>query len=671
MTLLHYSPPVTTKIFSAENDLIEEYAIEHRVIVPFLKIPPIVKWAFIIAEDRDFYEHSGISFYSLLRAIVENTAKKSWNKKPAGGSTITQQIAKNLLVGNERSLARKCHEAIMAFRIESSIAKDKILEIYLNQLYLGKGCYGIAEACEYYFGKKIEDIEPHEAACLASIPSAPSIYINSQNSSKILMKRNSILYQMRTLGYLSDKQLMDSIRKPINIKFRKNKVSSPYFSDEVFKICSQVVPREVFSRCGFLITTTMNKKLQFCATKALENGIIDFTKKKPWNGTICNIKAELKFLKSILTNFNTHMPTILNKITHCVVINNLDSELICKNAYNQIIKVTKSKNFYSDANLQVGDIVLCRTIGDDSYELFQMPEVTGGIVVMDAFNGDILAISGGFSFDINCFNCVTQAQRQPGSTIKPFIYAAAIENEFDEYDLINDKPVNIKLPTGEIYSPHNYSNKSYGEIYLRDGLIYSRNLATIDLALKLGMNPINSILKAVELTNKNIPISGVLGASETTPLKLLSAFSAIFHDGVMLFPRFITHIEQTGIIKPLGDTTARFLCEERQKSVFSKETADIIKNIMHDIVKYGTASKLQPLEQEFGITIYGKTGTTNDFKDAWFIGALSIKEKTYLVCIFVGHQIPKSLGNHASGSKVALPIFENFVRIFFEKDIYN
>jgi penicillin-binding protein 1A len=663
-TLLHYSPATTTKIYSANGELIEEYAVEHRVVIPFKKIPAIVKRAFILAEDHDFYEHSGISFYSLLRAIVENTVKKSWNKKPAGGSTITQQIAKNLLIGNERTISRKCREAIMAFRIESTISKDKILEIYLNQLYLGKGCYGIVEACDYYFGKKIEDISPHEAAFLASIPSAPSVYVNSQNMSKILIKRNAILYQLRDLGYISDTQLKDLVSQPITIKFRKNKVSSPYFSDEIFKIFSKIVPREVFLRSGFSITTTMDKKIQYCATKALEDGLINFTKTKPWRGTIGNIEKEMDFVLDILINLNSHLPSTLNKISHCAVLENRNSTLICKNSKNQTIKIPKSKKYYTDANLQIGDVVLCRLLTDGTYELFQPPKVTGGIAVMDVGNGDILGISGGYSFDISPFNCITQAQRQPGSTIKPFIYAAALQEEMDEYDIINDKPISIILSNGEIYSPHNYSKKSYGETYLRDGLIFSRNLSTVNLARKLGLKPINKMLKDAELVFKNIPISGVLGTIETTPLKLLSACSAFFNDGFMSLPRFMTHIAPN---ENLNHETISFLCGKCGKSIMDKKTASTIKNMLHDVVKYGTASKLLPLEEEFNTNFFGKTGTTNDFKDAWFVGAFCFDKKTYLVCIFVGYHFPKSLGERASGANVALPIFELFVRNFFKE----
>jgi penicillin-binding protein 1A len=624
-----------------------------------------VKGAFIISEDREFYNHSGISFYSLLRAIVENTAKKTWNKKPAGGSTITQQIAKNLLVGNARSITRKFREAIMAFRIESTISKDKIFEIYLNQLYLGKGCYGIVEACNYYFDKRIEDIEPHEAAFLAAIPSAPSVYISPQNYPKILMKRNSILYQMRDMHYISDMQLKKAISTPIKIKLRKNKVSSPYFSDEIFKIFSQIIPREVFLRCGYSITTTMNKRIQYCAAKALEDGLIEFTKTKPWKGVIRNIEKNMNSADKILKDLNAQLPSTINKITACVIYDINDSILMCRDVHGKPIKIEKDQHHYLDASFRVGDVILCRSTGSNTFELYQTPEMTGGIVVMDLSNGDILGMSGGYSFDISSFNCITQAQRQPGSTIKPFIYAAAIEEGMDEYDIIDDKPVSIVLSPGEIYSPHNYSKKSYGRIAMRDGLIYSRNLATVNLALNIGMSPINKLLKTAELANSKIPISGVLGAIETTPLKLLTAFSAFFNAGIMVFPRFILNVEKSSDNKYLDDSTINFLCEERQKSIMSKETAEILNNMLHDVVAYGTANKLFPLEQRYGIKIFGKTGTTNNFKDAWFIGAFTKGGKTYIVCVFVGYHAPRSLGDRASGSRVALPIFANFIHNFF------
>jgi penicillin-binding protein 1A len=544
-TLLEYSPPATAKILSSNGELIEEYAIERRVIVNFEKIPIIVKGAFLIAEDREFYNHPGISIQSLLRAIVENTAKKSWNKKPAGGSTITQQIAKNLLVGNKRSISRKIKEAIMAFRIESTISKNKILEIYLNQLYLGKGCYGIAEAAEYYFGKSLEKILPAEAAFLASIPSAPSVYINSVNSSKLLTKRNSILYQMYEMGYISKNQLKMALATPISIKSGKNKIFSPYFSDEIFKIISQKMSQEEFFRKGYVIKTTMNKKIQEIVTEAFEDGLINFTKTQRWKGTIDNIKNNMEAYKERLEKINKDLPSTINKIMSCLVTDIKKDRIVCQTQNNKIEIKLKNED-YKGVILHVADIILCRFLkNSNEYEIYQTPEVTGGAVVMDTETGNILGMTGGYSFDISPFNCITQAKRQPGSTIKPFVYATALEEGVDEYDIIEDKPVTITLSSGEKYSPHNYNDKCYGQIPIRDGLIYSRNLSTINLALSIGIAPISKLLKEAHLICKKMPVSGVLGSIEVFPINLLAAFSAFVNEGTMVFPRFIEHISQT------------------------------------------------------------------------------------------------------------------------------
>ncbi|MDR0942193.1 MAG: transglycosylase domain-containing protein [Holosporales bacterium] len=651
-TLLEYSPPMTTRIYSSDDELIEEYAVERRVIIPFEKIPMVVKGAFIVAEDKEFYDHSGINVLSLLRAVFENTAKKSWTKKPAGGSTITQQIAKNLLVGATKSFTRKIREAIMAFRIEATIKKDKILEIYLNQLYLGKGCYGVVEACNYYFEKPIEKIEAHEAAFLAAIPSAPSVYISMKDSAKLLMKRNSILYQMYELGYISKAQLKDAVSKPISLKFRKHKIFAPYFSDEIFRIFSQQVSKDSFFRRGYSIKTTMNKQVQYCAEKALEDGLIEFTKSEKWRGILGNVNNDPTIS---LAEINKRLPAINNKITPCVV-RKIDQKFLICETYDKKRIVVKLNEVYKDAQFNVGDVILCRFLDDKkSYEPYQTPDVAGGIVVMDLQDGDTLGMAGGFSFDISSFNCITQAMRQPGSTIKPFVYAAAIENGKDEYDIIEDKSIAILMPDGSKYSPHNYTKKRYGKTYLRDGVIYSRNLSTVNLALEIGLKPISKLLSSAGLVRKKVPISAVLGAVETTPLKMLSAFSAFFNKGVMVFPRFVTEIRRSN--RCLKDD----LCNVKTKRIMSEETAETMKNILHDVVKYGTAKRLLYLEEKYGVNVFGKTGTTNDFKDAWFVGCIVDGEKSYMVCVFVGYSMPKSLGEHCTGSKVALPIFANFV----------
>jgi penicillin-binding protein 1A len=660
--LYEYTPPTTTKIYSSENQLIEEYAIERRVVVPFSAMPLIIKGAFIIAEDRTFYEHSGISIPSLIRAIMENTVKKSWSKKPAGGSTITQQIAKNLLVGNAKNVSRKIREAIMAFRIEAMLSKDRILQIYLNQLYLGKGCYGIAEACDYYFAKSIEQILPHEAAFLAAIPSAPSVYINAENSPKLLLKRNSILHQMYDFGYISMEQLKDAVSQPIHIKLRKHKLSAPYFSDEIFRLFLRHIPKDSFFKGGYSVKTTMSKKIQHCATKALEDGLIEFTKTAQWRGPFDKNKSTMQ-----LQAIRKQLPTTINKILPCIVEAVKKEYLICKTEEEKQIVITLSDTFYKNAKFKVNDVILCRLLeNSNTYELYQPPTVTGGIIVMNPKTGDILGLSGGFSFDVSSFNCMTQAKRQPGSAIKPFVYAAAIEGGKDEFDIIEDKPIVITFKNGTKYVPHNYNNKCYGKTYLRDGLIYSRNLTTINLVLEIGMQPVAKMLQSAGLTGRKMPISAVLGSVETTPLNIMAAFSAFINSGLMVTPRFASDI--TNAFDPAAcDILKDALCKVRSKRIMSENTAEIIKNMLHDTVKYGTAKNLAKLEEQYDVKILGKTGTTNDFKDAWFIGSITDNTQTYIVCVFVGHSTPRSLGKHCYGARVALPIFANFIKNMYLK----
>lgn len=649
-TLLNYAPPTTTRIYSADKTLIEEYATERRIIVKFDKIPNIVKQAFLIAEDKDFYNHSGISIQSLLRALIENTSKKSWGTKPAGGSTITQQVAKNLLVGNKRSLTRKIQEAIMAFRIEASISKDKIFEIYLNHIYLGKGCYGIIEACNYYFYKNIEDITPDEAAFLASLTSAPSVYCNIKDNSKILTKRNAILSQMYESDFITRDQLLKAISKPISITLRKTKFSAPFFSEEVHKICTQYVSDTDFFNGGYSITTTMNSNMQKIATKCLEDGLIEHEKTKTWNGPL-----ESNDLKEIEKN----LPRTLNKIFPVTVLKNInESYYLCKDSHGKNIEIN------SEYELNDGDTILCRECDNKKniYELYQSPDATGAIIVMDADNGDILAMSGGYSFDINSFNCATQAKRQAGSTIKPFVYAAALESGMDEYDEIEDKPITIKLENGTYYSPSNYSKKIYGKMQMRNGLIYSRNLATINLAYLAGLTPISKLLQKLDLAGNNFQISYVLGSYEVTLMQLVSAFSIFLNNGKLLKPNFIKEITQQ--IPISHDLKNRIFKKTELKQIISPETASTIKNMLRDTAKFGTANMLAKTFSDYNIDVGGKTGTTNDFKDAWFIGYITKGSQTLIVGVFVGYKNPRSLGEHASGSKIALPIFFNFLKQF-------
>ena len=647
-TLTKYLPPQTTRIYDKDGKLLEEYASEHRIIVISKKLPALIKGAFIVAEDREFYTHSGLNISCLIRAIIDNTVRKSWANRPTGGSTITQQLAKNLLVGNSRTIARKIREAIMAVRIEATLPKDTILEIYLNQLYLGKGCYGILEACNYYFGKSLEEIEPHEAAFLASIPSAPMVYINKKNSLRLLRKRQKILSQMYEMGYIGYNTFIRYFNKKLQLKNKKEKLYAPYFAEEIFRMATKFISRDDFFRNGYQITTTLDRQTQNKAQKALEDGIIEYTKKAQWCGTIGNITAKNEIN---LSQIDSKLPVMRNKIKSCVVKSVTKRNLICQDAVGKIINVEIPDGRYREHKHKTGDVILCRQLDANTYEIYQPPKITGGIIVMDAHNGDILALVGGYSPDICAFNCMTQAKRQPGSTIKPFVYASALENGQDEYDTVDDKSVTITLKSGEKYTPHNYDGKEHGKTYLRDGLIYSRNLTTVSMALEIGMDNISNTLKSFGLIKHDVPISAVLGSIEICPLQLLRAFSSFFNEGKVISPRFIKQSNLKWLMN-----------SEPPRQVVRKQTAETMKNILHDAVIIGTGNRIAELEEKLDVKLDGKTGTTNNFKDAWFLGAIETKTQTLLVCVFVGYAFPKSLGDHMSGAKVALPIFANFAK---------
>ncbi len=659
LTLLEYTPITTSRIYDSEGDLLEEYSQERRTVLTFDEIPILVKGAFLIAEDKNFYDHGGINLQGFIRAVIENTARKVWNKKPTGGSTITQQVAKNLLVGTERSVRRKIREAIMAFRIENSLEKDKIFEIYLNQLYLGKGCYGVASACEHYFCKNINRATPAEVAFIASLPSVPNVYINNLDSKKLQTKKNSILYQLYDLGYINEQQLKEAIKTSINIKKQSRKNKYPYYADEVFKIISQRVSKDAFLRCGFQIITTMNSTIQYIATKALEDGLIEYTKRFKWKNP--------GFIDTNLAKIQEKLPNTINEIVPCQVLEVHKDVVVAIDRNKNIINIQLSEKFYTDANIHKNEIILTRKT-NNGYELYVQPEVTGGIVVMEADTGDILAMSGGYSFDISSFNCITQSKRQPGSAIKPFVYAKALEIGIGEHDTILDSPIRIKFSDGRVYSPKNYDGKYFGEIELRDALIYSKNAATVRLAQTIGMHEINNMFLNLDLTQKRLSISAVLGAVDVSPIKLLSAFSIFVNKGKMVKPRFIKNISQFNK-RYVGENLTSDLTEIKSKKIISLETAETMRNILHDVVTSGTASCLAPLEEQFGIEIIGKTGSTNDWKDAWFVGALTKYDKTLLVCIFVGYTTPKTLGNKMYGSVVALPIFKTFVSNLFALDV--
>ncbi len=669
--LKNYKPSVSSKVYSTNGELVADFSQEKRIFVPFNTIPKNVINAFLSAEDKNFFSHPGVDAKGVIRATINNISNIISSKRLEGASTITQQVAKNFLLTNEVSLNRKIKEAILAFRIERSLTKERILELYLNQIYLGSGAYGVAAASLEYFDKSIRDVNYSEAALLAALPKAPSRYNPFKNPEVAKFRRNLVLKNLFENNYLT----LEWYEKLKNeeIKLKKNKKiyleDAQYYIEDVRKYVIQALSYDKVYKQGFNINTPIDLNLQRIATNSLRNGLIAYDKRKGWRGPLINKtfnsdwnKGLDKFKLENSINWKLAIVKKLNKFSADIETeDNLDGIIEYKS-----ISWTK-KEFKKLLN--VGDIIYVKNISDNNYSLQQLPKVNGGIVVMDPFTGRVLALSGGFSFRESEFNRATQAQRQPGSAFKPFVYALALENNFTPTSLVLDAP--LVLDQGEdlkVWKPENYGKKFYGPSTLRTGLEKSRNLMTVRIAQNLGMEKIINFSKELKIyKNPEELLSISLGSAETTLLKLTSAYSVFVNGGNLVEPIMIDRIQDSeGNTIYNNDKRRCINCddisylssdypdiENDYKKIFSPETAFQMTSILEGVVQRGTAKKLKDLK----LNIAGKTGTTNKNTDTWFIGYTS----NLLVGVYVGFDNPTPLGKFETGSKTALPIFKSFI----------
>ena len=670
--LTNYKPPVSSKVYSGNGDLVADFSKEKRVFVPFNSIPKKVVNAFLSAEDKNFFSHPGVDAKGVLRAVINNVSNILSSKRLEGASTITQQVAKNFLLTNEVSLNRKIKEAILAFRIERALSKERILELYLNQIYLGSGAYGVAAASLEYFDKSIRDLNYSEAALLAALPKAPSKYNPYKNPKIAKFRRNLVLKNLLENNYLT-LEWYEKLKNQ-NIKLKKTKKiyleDAQYYIEDVRKNVVESLGYEKVYKQGFIINTPINLELQKIATDSLRNGLISYDQRKGWRGPLANKKYNSEWNKNLnkffLENSIDWKLAIVKKINKFSVnIETYDKKIgIIK---YQDISWTKKE---LDKLLKAGDIIYVKNIKENLYSLRQLPKVNGGIVVMDPFTGRVLALSGGFSFKKSEFNRATQAKRQPGSAFKPFVYALALENNFTPTSLILDAP--LVLDQGEdlkMWKPENYGKKFYGPSTLRTGLEKSRNLMTVRIAKSLGMKKIVNFSKELKIyENPEELLSISLGSAETTLLKLTSAYGVFVNGGKLIDPIIIDRIQDSeGNTIFNNDKRKCVNCSEisylssdypeiknNYKQIFSTETAFQMTSILEGVVQRGTAKKLKDLK----LNIAGKTGTTNKNTDTWFIGFTS----NLLVGVYVGSDNPTPLGKYETGSKTALPIFKNFIK---------
>jgi len=670
--LKNYKPPVSSKMYSGNGDLVADFSKEKRIFVPYSAIPSNVINSFLSAEDKNFFTHPGVDAKGVLRATFNNITNIMTSKRLEGASTITQQVAKNFLLTNEVSINRKIKEAILAFRIERALNKERILELYLNQIYLGSGAYGVAAASLEYFDKSIKELNYAEAALLAALPKAPSKYNPYNNIDLAKFRRDLVLKNLNQNGFLSIQKY--NALKNQNIKLKKKKKiyleDAQYYIEDVRKNIIDKLTYEKVYKQGYNINTPINLNLQKIATKSLRNGLISYDQRKGWRGPITNIKYNDNWHKKIDKKYKLEN-SINWEIAIVKEIGQFQTKIETFNKLSGLIKYSEiswTKKEFKDL-LKVGDLIYVKKVKDNFYSLKQLPKINGGIVVMDPYTGRVLALSGGFSFKSSEFNRATQALRQPGSAFKPFVYALALENKYTPSSLVLDAPLVLDQGVDlKKWKPENYGKKFYGPSTLRVGLEKSRNLMTVRIAQSLGVDKVAKFSKELKIYDEPEELLSIsLGSAETTLLNLTSAYSSFVNGGKLISPIIIDRIQDSEGNTIINNENRKCMncnkisftgkdypqIEDNYPQVMSEQTAYQVTTILEGVIKRGTGKKLKDLK----LNLAGKTGTTNENTDAWFVGFTS----NLVIGVYVGMDNPKPLGKFETGSKAALPIFREFI----------
>ena len=694
--LKNYEPPVMTRVHAADGSLLAEYADERRLYLPIQAVPKLVIHAFLAAEDKNFYEHGGLDFYGIARAALLYVENFGSGRRPQGASTITQQVAKNFLLTNEVSITRKIKEALLALRIERAYSKDKILELYLNQIYLGLGAYGIAAASLLYFDKSVQELTIAQAAYLAALPKGPNNYNPFRRRDEAIARRNYVIDRMIEDGFVTAAAGEQAKKQQLGIAVRPTTAhtfAAEYFAEEVRRYIFENYGEKKLYEGGLSVRTTLDPKIQVMARRAMINGLVNFDETQGWRGPVTHIDitgdwgvrlADVKSLSdvapwrlAVVLEVNDQSARIglqpardpggtvvKDREVGIVPLEGVKWAKPAKGPSKPIQRVSQV--------LSPGDVVYVEPAKEQGqFRLRQVPEISGAMVVMDPHTGRVLAMVGGFSYDQSQFNRATQALRQPGSSFKPIVYAAAIDNGYTPSTIVLDAPIEIDMGPGGggIWKPENYGNKYYGPSTLRFGLEESRNVMTVRLAQDIGMPLIAEYAKRFGVYD-NLPpyLSYALGAGETTVLRMVTAYSMFDNGGRRVKPTLIDRIQDRyghtiykhdqreciGCDAPTWHNQPEPTLIDHREQVIDPMTAYQITSMMEGVVQRGTGSALRAL----GKPIAGKTGTTNDEKDVWFIGY-----SPDIVCgVYMGYDKPRHIGRLATGGHLAAPV----VRDFFE-----
>jgi penicillin-binding protein, 1A family len=682
--LARYEPPVTTRVYSGDGRLMAEYATEKRIFLPIDTIPRLVTDAFISAEDKTFYSHPGIDIPGVVNAIRTNFNNLGTDKRPLGASTITQQVAKNFLVGNDPTISRKIKEAILAFRIERAFSKDRILELYLNEIYLGGGAYGVAAAALNYFNKNLDELTLAEAAFLAGLPKAPSNYDPVRQPAAAKARRDWVIGRMLEDGKITPEEAEEARQSPLTTRPRQatGLVQADYFGEEVRRDIARRYGDNALYKSGLTVHSTLDARLQGIADDVLTNALEKLDRPRGWRGPVAELdlanarkgtppedwQAQLAAIEVPPGYERMRLAAVLQRTGGGLKIGFADgSEGLVPAAQMRWMRPAAR---YRGGPVAVGDVIGVEAMSGDTYSVHQPPEVEGALLALDPHTGRVLAMAGGYSFRLSQFNRATQAMRQPGSTFKPIVYLAAFEQGYTPSSVINDARFVADQGAGmRPWIPGNYSNRYYGPTTLRVGLEQSRNVVAVRLADEIGMDRVVDAAKRLGVADHMPPyLAYALGAGETTLMRMTAAYGMFVNGGKQIVPTVIDRIQDRYgrivyrydpriCVGCLGGAIASEILPEvidDRPQVTDEESAYQVVSLLQGVVERGTAKKaLAGMDRPLA----GKTGTSNEARDVWFIGFTP----DLVVGVFIGYDEPRSLGNHAAGGTIAAPIFRAFM----------
>jgi len=668
--LAEYRPPTSTRVYAWDGTLIGEFGRERRIFVPYDQIPPLMVKAFLAAEDRKFFEHGGIDVEGLGRAMGRDVFNLARGRKLQGGSTITQQVAKNVLLSNDQTFGRKIKEAILARRIEQTLPKERILELYLNEIWLGYRSYGVAAAAFNYFGKPLNELSLAQMAYLAALPKGPDNYHPVRHRAAAIGRRNWILSEMAAMGAVTRADAEAAMREDLKVQTAPERThyrDADYFLEETRLRAAQALGARADS-AGLYIRTTLDSRLQTAARVALMRGLEAYDRRHGWRGAFGHVDLkpgwEAKAAsQSPASERRAWRPAAVDRTSgggaHVVLPSGGAGDLDPKDvAWARAGK-----------GLSVGDLVFVEPEeGTKLFGLRQVPVVNGALVALEPRSGRVLALVGGYSFSLSKFNRATQAERQPGSSFKPFVYATALENGFTPASIVSDAPVSLPGANGAVWEPENYKHETSGPGPIRNGLVYSRNLMTLHIAIKVGMKKIAANAERYGVADHMQPLLPMaLGAGETTPLKLVGAYAAFPNGGLRVEPHLIEEAQdRSGATILRADHRECPRCSDpftggesprippEGERVMDPVTAYQITLMLQGVVQNGTGAAVSSL----GRPLAGKTGTTNEYRSAWFVGY----SPDLVAGVFVGFDDNRSLGEGETGAVAAVPIFIDFMR---------